>query len=786
MADPTAAPDGAVRLDDDAAGALLPERPARGHKGSFGKLLVIAGSLDYAGAALLVCRAARPDGRRAGDPRRPRIAPAAVRRQGRRGDDDGPARGRRRGDRPEAGAGPDPRPRARRDGRRAGTAARPVHGGPGPRAHRGGRAPRRRRSSSTPRRSARSRRWTRWWTSDDAAGRPDAPCRGVRPAPGGHGASTPRPTATSWPTTPRGSRPPATAATTWGQVVVLKGAATVVAAPDGSVAIAPFENPALATGGTGDVLAGAIGALLAQGLDPFAAARLGVYLHGLAGDGVRERFGDAGLLASDLPDGTRARPEAPGRRRRAPSCAGTPGVRGTDRRTGRGRCRDRGPGAGTRIAHAGPGLSRLQSRGMARTDPETSVDERLAAAGLPPLPRTAWLEIDLDALASQPSRSCARRRDPACSIRPVVKADAYGHGVAAGRPGAGGGRRRRPVRRDARRGARSAAGPHPGADPRALPDPGRLGARSRSQGASRSAPGTPACWSRRSRRSGPGAEPVRAACGSSSRWRPVSVGAGSRPRRSSRRPRRSGRAATPSRPACGPTCRRPRTASARMRQLGRFETAAAAMRSAGIRLPARHATASVEPPERGGRSRRLRRRPPGPLHLRPGPRGARPGPPRRRGRPRTCDRSSPCTPGRCASPTCRRAGASATGPRSSPSGPAGSRRCRSGYGDGWPRSLSNRASALVRGRRVPLVGNVAMDAVMADVTDVPGPPVTAADEFMLIGRQGDLRDHRRRAGAGTHHELVGGRNGHVPAVTPGVLCRDPDRSGLRTLLSEWS
>ena len=48
-----------------------------------------------------------------------------------------------------------------------------------------------------------------------------------------------------------------------------------------------------------------------------------------------------------------------------------------------------------------------------------------------------------------------------------------------------------------------------------------------------------------------------------------------------------------------------------------------------------------------------------------------------------------------------------------------------GYGDGWARAYSNRASALVRGRRVPLVGNVAMDAVMADVTDVPGPPVDA-------------------------------------------------------------
>jgi alanine racemase len=58
-----------------------------------------------------------------------------------------------------------------------------------------------------------------------------------------------------------------------------------------------------------------------------------------------------------------------------------------------------------------------------------------------------------------------------------------------------------------------------------------------------------------------------------------------------------------------------------------------------------------------------------------------------------------------------------------------------GYGDGWPRVLSNRAEALVRGRRVPLVGTVAMDAVLADVTDVPGPPVTVDDGFVLLGEQ---------------------------------------------------
>ena len=62
-----------------------------------------------------------------------------------------------------------------------------------------------------------------------------------------------------------------------------------------------------------------------------------------------------------------------------------------------------------------------------------------------------------------------------------------------------------------------------------------------------------------------------------------------------------------------------------------------------------------------------------------------------------------------------------------------------GYGDGWSRSLSNRADALVRGRRAPIVGNVAMDGIMVDVTDVPGPPVDASDEFVLIGDQGGER-----------------------------------------------
>lgn len=92
----------------------------------------------------------------------------------------------------------------------------------------------------------------------------------------------------------------AEAANRWRQVVVLKGAGSIVAAPDGSVAEAPFEVPALATAGTGDVLGGIVASLLAQGLGAAEAATLGVYLHGRAGEHVSERLGDAGLIASDL------------------------------------------------------------------------------------------------------------------------------------------------------------------------------------------------------------------------------------------------------------------------------------------------------------------------------------------------------------------------------------------------------------------------------------------------------------------------------------------------------
>ena len=91
-----------------------------------------------------------------------------------------------------------------------------------------------------------------------------------------------------------------TKASEWGVVVVLKGAGTVVASPDGPVFVNPTGGPNLATAGTGDVLSGIIGGLLAQGCEPRAAAVAGVYMHGLAGDMLLSRYGEAGTIAGDL------------------------------------------------------------------------------------------------------------------------------------------------------------------------------------------------------------------------------------------------------------------------------------------------------------------------------------------------------------------------------------------------------------------------------------------------------------------------------------------------------
>lgn len=86
----------------------------------------------------------------------------------------------------------------------------------------------------------------------------------------------------------------------WRQTVVLKGAYTVVAAPEGLCRISPMANPGLASAGTGDVLAGVIAGLRAQGLSDVDAATCGTFLHGEAAEAVAARLGNTGMIAGDL------------------------------------------------------------------------------------------------------------------------------------------------------------------------------------------------------------------------------------------------------------------------------------------------------------------------------------------------------------------------------------------------------------------------------------------------------------------------------------------------------
>jgi alanine racemase len=415
-----------------------------------------------------------------------------------------------------------------------------------------------------------------------------------------------------------------------------------------------------------------------------------------------------------------------------------------------------------------------------RTEPGSSIDDRLAAAGLPPLPRTAWLEIDLDALVGN-LRLLREAAGPGVPVRPVVKADAYGHGalpvaralVEAGAEGLcvatfdealalRAARIRAPLLvlypippawapDAARRGIAVSAG-----DPDLLEATLAAVASARRSG------------SRRLRielevetglgRGGFAPDAVVAAVHAIRAGDAVVTGLWTHLQAPEDRERTN-------------------------EQLRRFEVAATALRAAGIRLPARHATASagllaqadglaaydgvrpglaiygLAPDELTAAQRRIaltsRLRPVMSLHARPA---------------RVAD--VPAGWGISYGPTFEtdRPSRIATLPL--------------GYGDGWPRSLSNRANALVRGGLVPLVGNVAMDAVMADVTDVPGPPVTSSDVFTLIGRQGDHSitvAELAQARTTNSWEVVTSMARRLPRVyyaRPGPL-------GLRTL-TEWS
>jgi hydroxyethylthiazole kinase-like uncharacterized protein yjeF len=292
---------GATLLDDEIVAGLLPERPPRGNKGTFGKVLVIAGSLDYAGAALLVCRAAGRAG--AGlvtlavpESLQPLFAAKVVEATTMALPEDDveeiePVDAIARILDHEHDAivlGPGLRPGLATAELVQALLTVPEDPTPAPIV-----------LDAEALRSLAT--LDGWWEGVHRAAvlTPHAgEFRRLR-AGGGIDPDSDGDLVDDDEARARAARD---AAATWRQVVVLKGARTVIAAPDGQVAVAPFENPALATGGTGDVLSGTIGALLAQGLPPFDAARLGVYLHGLAGETVRDRLGDAGLLASDLPE----------------------------------------------------------------------------------------------------------------------------------------------------------------------------------------------------------------------------------------------------------------------------------------------------------------------------------------------------------------------------------------------------------------------------------------------------------------------------------------------------
>jgi alanine racemase len=370
----------------------------------------------------------------------------------------------------------------------------------------------------------------------------------------------------------------------------------------------------------------------------------------------------------------------------------------------------------------------------------------LAAAGLPPLPRTAWAEIDLDALASNLAvlRVLAGDGTP---VHPVVKADAYGHGaIPVAKALAGAGADGFCVASFDEAIALRDAGI---AQPIVVlyPVPPALATEARRRGIAVTAGDATLLEEllaalTASSDADSGVLPpldlqleVETGLGRGGLSGPALIAA-ARAIQAAAGARLAGLWTHLQAPEDGP-----RTAG----QLARFESAATELRSGGVDLPARHVAATggllldgvaaldgVRPglaiyglvpdellPGTGIAGSGVTGSMPA---TRPGTAGLRPVLSLHARPVRVAD--LPAGTGISYGPTftTSRLSRIATLPI--------------GYGDGWPRALSNRADALVRGRRVPLVGNVAMDAVMADVTDVPGEPVTVDDELVLIGSQG--------------------------------------------------
>jgi alanine racemase len=369
---------------------------------------------------------------------------------------------------------------------------------------------------------------------------------------------------------------------------------------------------------------------------------------------------------------------------------------------------------------------------MTALPPRRPIERRLADVGLGPLPRTAWIEVDLDALRGN-LELLRRLAGPGVPVRPVVKADAYGHGAV-------------PV---------ALALESAGADGfcvAAIDEALEL-----REGGVR-APilvlyPVPAAWVGEAARLGIavaggdrlGLEAVVRAATAVGAERPlaldleVETGLG-----------RGGfveadlvEAARLVASSAGVVLaglwthfQAVEDASLTISQVARFEAAVAAVAAAGVRLPPRHVAASAALMSDGIVAYD----------------GVRPGLAVYGLIPDELDASAVpvavttglrpvmsllARPVRVADlPT---GWGVSYGPTFRTTRPSRIATLPLGYGDGWSRRLSNRATAIVRGQRVPLVGNVAMDAVMADVTDVAGPPVDATDEFILLGVSGEQR-----------------------------------------------
>ncbi|HET9346270.1 MAG TPA: alanine racemase [Candidatus Limnocylindrales bacterium] len=392
-----------------------------------------------------------------------------------------------------------------------------------------------------------------------------------------------------------------------------------------------------------------------------------------------------------------------------------------------------------------------------------SIEDRLAAAGLPPLPRTAWLELDLDALRA--NLAIARElAGPGVLVEPVVKADAYGHGmipIAGALVGAGADGlcvatldEAIALRAAGVRGRITVLYPIPPALARAAAANGIAVAAGDTEllaGLLETIGSAPAFTALEGELEveleietglGRGGVPLEGAVDAAR-----AIAAAPRARLS----------------GIWTHMQAVEDRSRTSAQVERFEATSSAIARAGVDVPRRHVAASA-----GLLTNSI------PVYdaVRPGlmtyglPPDELPAsslhPAAARLRPVM---SIVARPVRVADLP---AGHGISyGPTFETGRPSRIATLPLGYGDGWPRSLSNRAEALVRGVRAPLVGNVAMDACMVDVTDVPGPPVGVEDEFVLLGAQGGDRitaADLARARTTNSWEVVTSAAGRLPRV----------------------